>query len=111
ERLSWRESESDGRRLAFLSFCVGTRRANSLAAAMTIASVTRLALEATIPSASPGNMYELLVWSMRTFFPQIVTGSNGLPVPISARPSVQSNKSWGVASQRAVGFESGKMMG
>ena len=39
------------------------------------------------------------------------TSSNGLPVAIRARPSVQAIRSAGVASAREVGFESGKMIG
>ncbi len=40
-----------------------------------------------------------------------MTGPNELPVAISARPSVQAIKLAGVASERGVGFESGKMIG
>ena len=38
-------------------------------------------------------------------------GGNGLPVPMTARASVQSSICAGVASLRSVGFESGKMIG
>ena len=57
---------------------VGSRgrwRTSSSAAAFTIASVTLLAFDATIPSASPGNMYELLVCAMSISFPPTRTGS------------------------------------
>ena len=43
--------------------------------------------------------------------PAYVTGAYGLPVAMSARPSVQRSRSWGVASQRSIGLERGKMMG
>jgi hypothetical protein len=36
---------------------------------------------------------------------------NGLPVPTTARSSVQARRSCGVASLRSVGLESGKMIG
>ena len=56
-------------------------------------------------------MNELFTCEMRTVLPSISTGGNGLPVPTSARPSVQRNKSAGVASACDVGFDSGKMIG
>ena len=40
-----------------------------------------------------------------------MTGANGLPVAISARPSVQAIRSAGFASARAGGVESAKMIG
>ena len=67
--------------------------ASALADAMIIPSDTRCALDASIPGARPGKMYELFVCVMRTCRPSICTGSNGLPAPTSARPSVQCSKS------------------
>ena len=58
-----------------------------------------------------GKMNELLICEMRTSLPFTSTGSNGLPVPTSARPLVQRNRSAGLASDFEVGFESGNMMG
>ena len=43
--------------------------------------------------------------------PAYFDGAYGLPVAMSARPSVQRSRSWGVASQRSIGLERGKMMG
>ena len=63
-RANSRVLEIGGSRLAFLSVRVGRWRTSSSAAALTIASVTLLAFDATIPSASPGKMYELLVCAM-----------------------------------------------
>ena len=48
---------------------------------------------------------------MRTSLPLTSTGANGLPVPTSARPSVQRNRSAGAASDCEVGFDSGKITG
>jgi len=45
------------------------------------------------------------------FFPSYSTGGKGLPVAISALPSVQALRSLGFASWRRVGLLSGRMMG
>src|SRR6266699_6645979 len=48
---------------------------------------------------------------MRVETPFFRTGGKGLPVPITARPSVQARRSLGVASDRDVGLDKGKMIG
>ena len=48
---------------------------------------------------------------MTCVIPLCVTGVNGLPVTINARPSVHAIRSAAVASARDAGLESGKMMG
>ena len=53
----------------------------------------------------------MLVWLMGMLRPSRVTGAKGLPVPTSARPSVHSIRSCGLASARDVGLDSGKMIG
>ena len=52
-------------------------------------------------------------WSGRpgSAWPSRTTGGNGLPVPMTARPSVQASRSSGVASLRSVGLDSGKITG
>src|SRR5579872_5954395 len=106
-----RESARGGRRSAVLSFRVGDSVASALAEAMIIESDTRLAREVRMPRARPGKIYELLVWAIRIVWPLIFTGSNGLPLPTSARPSVQVSRFAGVASEREVGFDRGKITG
>ena len=85
--------------------------ASACAAAMHIVSVTRVAREASTPSARPGKMYELFVCVMRRGVPSKSIVPKGLPVPMIAAPFDQRNRSAGFASQRLVGFESGKMTG
>src|SRR3954471_24420049 len=48
---------------------------------------------------------------MRDVRPLNVTGPNGLPVAMRARPSVHCMRSAGIATDLLVGFESGKMIG
>jgi hypothetical protein len=72
-----------------------------------MASVMRLVSETIAPSPSPGKMKTLFAWPIW----RPPTGANGLPVAISARPSVQRTTSSGRASAIAVGFDSGMMSG
>ena len=72
-----------------------------------MASLMRLVSETMPPRPSPGKMKTLLAWPIR----RPSTGGKGLPVAMSARPSVQRTMSSGVASAMAVGFESGITIG
>jgi len=87
-----------------LSVGVDDISATTLAVAVNIASVIRRVPAATIPSPMPGKMFELLVWSIGTFLPFHSTVANGLPVPISARRSVEAMSCSAVGSLRQAGL-------
>jgi hypothetical protein len=74
----------------------------AVAAALSIASLTRVALNATIPRPMPGNRYRLLTSEMGWVLDPMVTGANGLPVPTRACPSVQVRRSAGEAHLAAL---------
>src|SRR5665213_3624049 len=104
-----RESLIGGNNASFLSLRAGDSEASVLAAAMIMLSVTRRAFETRMPRARPGKIYELLICEIRTILPFTSTGGNELPLPTSARPSVQRKRSAGSASDFEVGLERGKM--
>jgi hypothetical protein len=109
--LTWRISDVDGKRLPAARSEALTSSARALAAAANMASVTSLASETRTPSPTPGKMNELLAWATATFRPAYGTGSNGLPVAMSARPSVHFTMSTGFASVLFVGLDIGKTTG
>ena len=78
-----------------------TRLDTALAAAANIPSLILRARETMAPRQRPGYSMALFTWPMTYVTPLCVTGANGLPVAISARPSVQAIRSAGVASARA----------
>ena len=71
----------------------------------------RVASDTIAPRPTPGKTNTLLACPISTVRPSCSTDPNGLPVAISARPSVQRRRSIGRASVFAVGFESGRMIG
>ena len=81
------------------------------AATRNCASETVRAPAMIAASPTPGKMNALLACPIWRVVPSTTTGSNGLPVATSARPSVHARTWAGVASQREVGFESGRMIG
>src|SRR6185437_3107316 len=83
----------------------------AVAAAVIIASVTRVARTAVTARPIPGKMYTLLHWATGILASPTFIGGNGEPVATSARPSVQSARSCGLASLRLVGLDSGMMIG
>src|SRR5450759_651281 len=85
--------------------------ASVFAAAKNISSVTRVASLVITPSPTPGKMYELLLCPGTKVFPLYVTGSNGLPLANTARPSDHVYASSAVHSDFEVGFERAKMIG
>src|SRR5659263_205994 len=85
--------------------------ASVFAAAKNISSVTRVASLVITPSPTPGKTYELLLCPGTKVFPLYVTGSNGLPLAYTARPSDHVYASTAVHSDFEVGFERAKMIG
>src|SRR5258708_7357561 len=69
-------------KLALGSLDAGDMSARARAAAMNIRSFILFALTAIVPSATPGKMYELLVWSTVNIFPSRTSGGNCVPLPI-----------------------------
>ena len=90
---------------------IGACPDTAVAAAVIIASVTRVARTAVTASPTPGKMYTLLHWATGMCCPFTFIGGNGEPVATSARPPVQSARSCGRASLREVGLDSGMMIG
>ena len=90
---------------------VGTREARVCAATKNMRSVTSKARLASAPSPTPGNTKTLLAWPTTWVRPSNSTGSKGLPVATTARPSLQASTSAGMASEFAVGLDKGKMIG
>ena len=88
-----------------------TEVASASDAASTIVSVIFVAPERIVPKPTPGKMKALLPCPIGKCLSPRTTGSNGLPVAMSAFPSVHSRMSAGSASHELVGFESGKMIG
>ena len=88
-----------------------TRLDNAFAAAASMPTLTRRARDTIVPRPRPGYNMAFFAWPMTWVIPLWVTGVNGPPVAINARPSVQAIRSAGVASASAGGLESGKIMG
>ena len=74
-------------------------------------SVSSLARATMAPSPTPGNTKTLFACPITRACPSDSTGAKGLPVATSALPAVQASTSAGVASELAVGLESGSTMG
>ena len=86
--------------------------ATASAAAAIMPSVIRLARATVTPSPRPGKTSALLACAIVVGARRRAsTGGNGLPVAISARPSVQRIRSAGSASHFEVGLDSGMMIG
>ena len=63
------------------------------------------------PSPTPGKTNTLFACPTGRLLWPISTGGKGLPVATKALPSLQASTSAGVASELAVGLESGSTMG
>ena len=85
--------------------------ATARAAARSIPSVTARASAAIVPRPRPGKTNTLFAWATSRLPAGSETGGNGEPVATRARPSVQPRTLAGVASDSAVGLESGRTIG
>jgi hypothetical protein len=85
--------------------------ATALAAASSIAGVTRDAPDTIVPRPRPGYSSALLACPMVNVVPPYSTGGTGMPTATNALPLDQAITSAGIASIFEVGLEIGRTMG